>query len=143
MGTTTYTSPPASSGRGLLWLGVFCAILGPLVYVGQISQSWLTTPWYAPALATLGTLLVVLALGRRRSVWRFLALGLVLLLTGFQWFFITSARLPAYAGPVAAGEPFPDFRAARDDGNSFAQSFTAADLKGDKDTVLVFFRGHW
>jgi hypothetical protein len=137
-------SPSSSSrrgGRGLLWLGVACAALGPVLYFAQLRAAERTdTPWYAPALATLGAVLVLLALARRPGVWRGLVLVLVAALAGFQWWFLTSlARLPAYAGPVAVGQPFPAFAAARADGTPFAR----ADLEGGRATALVFFRGHW
>jgi hypothetical protein len=140
MGTTPDLSPPLRSGRGLLWLGLFCVVLGRLLYLAQAWSGSLTTPWYIPALMTLAVVLLALAVWRRRSVWRILALAVVLVLTGAQWwFFVRYVRLPAYEGPVTAGEPFPAFRAARADGTAFS----GADLKGDRDTVLVFFRGHW
>ena len=48
-------------------------------------------------------------------------------------------RLPAYAGPLEIGQPYPAFQTQRADGTPFTQ----ADLRGDKGTVLVFFRGRW
>jgi hypothetical protein len=129
------------TGRGLLWLGVFCAFVGPPLYAAQL-MAWGKTfnPWYMPVLATLGAVLVILSLQRRRTAWRGLALVLVLFLAAGDWWFLTSyVRLPVYAGPVAAGEPFPEFQAKRADG----ATFTRADLKGDRNTALVFFRGHW
>ena len=93
-----------------------------------------------PVLATLGAGFVILSLQRRRTVWRGLTLVLVLFLAAADWWFLTTyVRLPAYAGPVAAGEPFPEFQAKRADGTTF----TRADLKGDRATALVFFHGHW
>jgi hypothetical protein len=130
-----------STGRGLLWLGVLCAIAGPALYAAQL-VAWGRTfnPWYLPVLATLGAVLVILSLQRRRTVWRGLTLVLVLFLAVADWWFLASyVRLPVYAGPVAAGEPFPEFQAKRADG----ATFTRADLKGDRATALVFFRGHW
>jgi hypothetical protein len=100
----------------------------------------LTTPWYAPALATLGTALILVALMRRFNVWRVAALLLIGALTAGEWWFLLSASvLPAYAGPAKEGQPFPAFTAARADGTPFTQD----DLKGDQGTVMVFFRGHW
>ncbi|HKB36578.1 MAG TPA: hypothetical protein VKD72_09000 [Gemmataceae bacterium] len=138
MSTTTTTSPAV--GRGLLWLGLGCAFLGLGVYVLLLRAGRFDTPWYAPALATLGTGLVLMALWRRRSVWRILALVLVSLLAGGEWWFLEQSRLPAYSGPLADGTRFPEFRAARaDDGKPFRR----ADLEGKQDTALVFFRGRW
>jgi hypothetical protein len=62
------------------------------------------------------------------------------MLAGIEWFFLLEyTLLPAYTGPVKAGESFPEFSAARHDGTPF----TRGDLVGPKDTALVFFRGHW
>ena len=47
-------------------------------------------------------------------------------------------RLPEYEGPLV-GQPFPAFATVLADGTSF----TKQQLPGDKDTVLVFFRGRW
>jgi len=68
-----------------------------------------------------------------------LALLLVLLLAGAEWAFLLASRLPAYTGPVAAGQPFPEFTTVRADGKPFARR----DLDGDQNSVLVFFRGRW
>jgi hypothetical protein len=109
-------------------------------YGVQLAFGRTDTPWYAPVLATLGAVLVLLALRRRRNAWRALALAAVASVAGFEWWFLLShARLPAYAGPVSAGGTFPEFRAARADGTPF----TRADLGGDRATALVFFRGRW
>ena len=96
-------------------------------------------PWYAPIAATLGVLLIAVALWQARSVWRLLALLLIVLLAGAEWAFMLETRLPAYAGPVAAGQPFPEFTTVRADGTPFTQR----DLEGDQNNVMVFFRGRW
>jgi hypothetical protein len=138
--TSPPIAPPKSGGRLLLWVGLLAAPLGIAAYVLQMKAAVLTTPWYAPALATLGTVLVLVALLRRPTVWRAGALLLVGLLTAGEWWFLLGAsRLPTYAGPVAVDRPFPEFAAALADGTPF----THDNLKGDQDTVLVFFRGHW
>src|SRR4051794_35793136 len=127
---------PTRGGRGALWLGLACAALGLLLYAAQTSAARLDTPWYAPALATVGAGLVLAALWRHPSPWRVLALVVVALLAGFEWWFLAwHARLPDYAGPLQEGTPFPAFRAARADGSPF----TRADLEGEHDTALVFF----
>ena len=105
----------------------------------QISAQRLTAPWYMPCAATLGAALLVVSLWRKRTVWRMLALLLVVLLAGAEWTFLLATRPPAYTGPVAEGRPFPAFATARADGTPFTQ----ADLAGDKNNVLVFFRGRW
>jgi hypothetical protein len=115
-------------------------VLGVVAYAFQVNAGILTTPWYGPALATLGTALILVALRRRVSVWRVAALLLVGALTAGEWWFLLSySTLPDYSGPVAEGQTFPEFAAARADGTPFTQD----DLKGDRDTVLVFFRGRW
>ncbi len=137
--STATDNPSPAAGRVLLWLGLGCLLLGPVLYVVQLRAGRFDTPWYMPALATLGTGLVLIALWRRRSAWRVLSLGLVALLAGGEWWFIEHSRLPAYTGPLAGGKPFPEFRASRADGSAF----TRADFEGERDTVLVFFRGRW
>jgi hypothetical protein len=112
-----------------------------VLYTVQLTAAGRTdTPWYAPALATIGVLLVLLSLQRRTSAWRGIAFVLVAALAGLQWWFLLGyTRLPTYTGPVAAGESFPAFAAKRANGTPF----TRADLAGDQATALVFFRGHW
>jgi hypothetical protein len=138
MNPATPSTP--GNGRGLLWLGVLCAIAGPPIYMAQLTVWGQTVnPWYMPVLATLGAGLVIVSL-RRRTIWRGLAFVFVGFLAAGSWWFLTSyVRLPAYTGPVAAGERFPEFRALRAGG----APFTRADLAGDRATALVFFRGHW
>ena len=133
-------APPKAGGRLLLWVGILAAVAGFVAYQFQMSAGRLTTPWYAAALATLGTVLILVSLLRRFTMWRVLALLLIGALTAGEWWFLLSlSRSPAYAGPVAAGKPFPEFTAALANGTPF----THDSLKGDQDTVLVFFRGHW
>jgi hypothetical protein len=137
--TTAVESSRKSAGRAYFWLGLVTSLLGPAVYVGQFAAKHLTVPWHLPILGTVGTILVVLALVRARTVWRFLALGLLGLLAAGEWAFVLVSKLPAYAGPVAVGQAFPAFASALSDGSPF----TEASLKGDHKTVLVFFRGRW
>ena len=127
------------SGRLLLGLGLGVAILGVIGYAVQLRAHRLTTPWYMPGAATLGVVLVVASLWQRRTLWRGLALVLVLLLAGGAWAFVLVPRLPAYAGPVEEGQPFPEFTTVRADGTPF----TRRNLEGNQDSVLVFFRGRW
>jgi hypothetical protein len=138
--TSPPIAPPKVGGRPLLWLGLLAAIVGIPIYAGQMIAGKLTTPWYVPALASLGTALILLSLLRRLTVWRILALLFAGLITaGSGYFLFSMARLPDYTGPMAQGQEMPAFTTARADGTPFTQN----DLKGDKDTVLVFFRGHW
>ncbi len=127
-------------GRSLLLLGVLVALAGPvlmilLTFVAKI----LITNWYSPLLGTLGVALIVLALMRSRSIWRWTALVLFTLVAGFGWWALFAMGLPAYTGPVKNGEPFPAFATTLADGSAFTQD----NLKGDQNTVMVFFRGHW
>jgi hypothetical protein len=139
MNTSSAAAPGRPPGRLLLALGLGLAALGLLGYAGQLWAQRLTRPSYLPWSATLGAALVVAALWQARSVWRVLALLVVLLLAGAEWAFLLVPRLPAYAGPVEVGRPFPEFATARADGTPFTRS----DLRGDRNHVLVFFRGRW
>jgi hypothetical protein len=136
-------SPAATSprypGRLFLVLGLGVAALGVIGYAVQLTAHRLTAPWYLPIAATLGVILIIASLWQARTVWRVLALLLVGLLAGAEWTFLLATRLPAYTGPVAAGQTFPAFTTVRADGTPFTQR----DLEGDRDSVLVFFRGRW
>jgi hypothetical protein len=127
-------------GRSLLFLGLFLAVAGPvLMMLLTFAAKILITPWYAPVLGTLGVALIVLALARSRSIWRWAAVVIVTLFVAFQWYVPLAMRLPAYTGNVKEGQPFPAFATTLADGSAFTQD----DLKGDQRTVVVFFRGHW
>src|SRR5262245_2302751 len=127
-------------GRPLLLLGVFLAVAGPaLMMLLTFAAKILVTPWYAPVLGTLGVALIILALMRSRSIWRWTAVVIFTLFVGFQWYVLFAMRTPAYTGPVKDGEPFPAFVTTLADGSTYTQD----DLKGDQNTVMVFFRGHW
>ena len=90
-------------------------------------------------MALLGAALVAVSLWERRTVWRVLALVVVVLLGGFEVMALNAMRLPPYSGPVAVGRPFPAFEAKLADGTPFTQ----AGLAGDRHAVMVFFRGRW
>lgn len=83
----TRSSPPAP-GRGHLLAGVGAALFGLGLYAAQFRVGWLFVPWYAPGLATLGALLVALAVARRPGVLRLVVLLLVTALAGLEWFFL-------------------------------------------------------
>jgi cytochrome oxidase Cu insertion factor (SCO1/SenC/PrrC family) len=119
--------------------GLGLAVLGVAAYAIQVSLQRLMLPWYMPAAALLGVALVVASLWERRTVWRVLALVVVVLLAGFELMALSATRLPPYAGPIAVGRPFPAFEARRADGTPFTQN----DLIGDQHHALVFFRGRW
>jgi hypothetical protein len=141
--TTISPVPPAtarSTGRAYFWAGLGTCLLGVALTAVQFSLKFLFVPWYMPALATLGALLLLVAVARRRSVVRIMALLLVAAFAAFQWFFLVSVmKLPAYEGPAQPGRPFPAFHA------TFAgdKPFTEADLRDGSQRAMVFFRGRW
>lgn len=127
-------------GRSLLLLGVLVAVSGPALMILLIfAAKVLITPWYAPLLGTLGVSLIVLALLRSRSIWRWTAMVIFTLLVAFQWWALFSMRTPPYTGPVKDGQPLPAFATTLADGSVF----TLADMQGNQNTIMVFFRGHW
>src|SRR6516225_1141481 len=135
-----YKTTSRHPGRSLLLLGVLVAVAGPVLNILlMFAAKILITNWYAPLLGTLGVALIVLALIRSRSIWRWTALVIFTLLAGFQWWALFAMGLPAYTGPVKNGQTFPAFATTLADGSAFTQD----DLKGDQNTVMVFFRGHW
>ena len=139
MSVSTDAPPARSRGRLLMLAGLGLAALGVVAFAIQLSLGRLMLPWYMPAAALLGVALVVASLWERRTIWRVLALVVVLLLAGFELLALNALRLPPYAGPIAVGRPFPAFEARRADGTPFTQD----DLIGGQDSVLVFFRGRW
>ena len=135
-----YKTTSRTPGRSLLLLGVFLAVAGPVVMILlMFAAKILMAPWYAPLLGTLGVALIVLALTRSRSFWRWTAVVIFTLFAGFGWWVVLAMRTPAYTGPVKDGQSFPAFATRLADGSPF----TPADLQGDQNTVMVFFRGHW
>jgi hypothetical protein len=139
MTTSSIAKPVCKPGRLFLGLGLLIPALGVGGLFVQMAMQRLLTPWYLPAAGTLGVVLLAVALWKARSVWRVLALVLVVLLAGAEWAMMAAMRLPAYTGPVAAGQTFPEFTTVRADGTPFTQR----DLEGASDNVLVFYRGHW
>jgi hypothetical protein len=128
------------SGRPMLLLGILIALAGPvLLFLLMFVAKILLTPWYAPLLGTIGVALIVLALMRSRSIWRWTAVVIFAAFAAFEWWALLAMRTPAYTGPVKDGKPFPAFATTLADGTTFTQ----ADLQGDRSTVMVFFRGHW
>lgn len=133
------TEPRRSAGRRSLFLGLGLAVLGIAGYAAQIAAHRLVTPWYLPALATLGAAVVAGSLWQRVTLWRSLALVLVGLLSAAEWMFVLGTRLPADTGMVSVGRSFPEFETVSSDGEPFARR----DLEGDQNHLLVFFRGRW
>jgi hypothetical protein len=137
--TTTPTTSQRSRGRGYFWAGIGLCLLGPALGAVQYSLKYLFVQWYSPVLATLGALLLLVAVAYRRSIPRLAALVLVTAFAGFQWYFLVSLmKLPEYDGPAQPGKAFPAFHATLADG----RPFTDADLRDGRD-VMVFFRGRW
>jgi hypothetical protein len=137
---TTTATPVAtgrSLGRGYFWLGLAAPVLGLALFFGLFSLKILFTPWYAPALATLGVVLLIISVARRRTIARIIGLVLITVLAGFEWFVVLQ-RLPDYKGP-AVGDPMPAFTAMQAKGGTF----TDADLRDGSRRAMVFFRGRW
>jgi hypothetical protein len=124
-----------------LWLGVGLFLLGVvLFFVQAFVFKHLVTPWYMPILFTLGALSALVSVRQRRTWTRVIALVVLALFSGFQWYFILSiSRLPEYKGPVQVDKRIPEFTSTFADGSSF----TDRDLQKGTPTVLVFYRGHW
>ena len=136
----TATGTSKHPGRYLLLLGVLL-VVG--VYVVNMllmfAAKILITAWYGPIVGTLGLVLIILALMRSRSIWRWTVVVIFTLFVSFQWLALLAMGLPAYTGPVEDGQPFPAFATTLANGTAFTQD----DLKGERNTVMVFFRGHW
>jgi hypothetical protein len=136
----TVAASRAHPGRIYLTLGVLVPLAGMAIYALRLRAFDVSTPWYAPILATVGVLLVAAALAQSRSLWRWMALVFVTLVAGGEWVSgLVLLRAPDYTGPAKKGEPFPDFTTTLADGSTFDQDR----LKGDRNTVMVFFRGRW
>jgi hypothetical protein len=106
----------------------------------QFSLGRLFVPWYAPVLATLGTLFLLISVAWRRTIPRIIALVLVAALAALEWYTLVAlVKLPDYQGPAQPGKQFPAFTATSADG----RPFTDANLRDGSRRVLVFFRGRW
>lgn len=145
----TATSRTAKS-RGRWWflLGIGLLLLGIVIFIVQSSLRIWAVPWYAPILATLGVLLAVFSVLQRRSVTRGVGLVLLALLCAGEWhFLIWGSKLPAYSGPVQAGQTIPHFETTLADGRLFTDADLRPGAPGSRPevngTVLVFFRGRW
>jgi hypothetical protein len=138
---TPVAAPPAkSAGRGLYWAGIAVFVLAIAANVGQFAMHIVMVPWYLPALFTLGSVLLLASIVRRRGVLRILTFGLLATLTTFTWvFFISLSRLPAYEGPATVGQKMPEFQTALADGKTFSNK----SLEDGQPTVMTFFRGRW
>lgn len=129
-----------SPGRALVLLGVAVCLLALGAYAVQVWLASFVTPWYWPIAGTVGVLLILAGTWQAWSVWRIVGLVFFGLLAAGEWFYVAKlSLLPPYTGPLAVGQPFPAFATARADGTAFTQQ----DVAGDRDAVLVFFRGRW
>jgi hypothetical protein len=141
--TTTLATPaavvPHKQGRGYFWAGLGICVLGVAATVVQFALQIMKTPWYSPVLATIGAILLVVAVARRRSIPRVIGLVLVAGFAGVQWYFLgVMMKLPEYKGPPP-GRPVPSFTSTLADGKTFQDS----DLRDGSRRVLVLFRGRW
>src|SRR5438552_3542900 len=117
---TPATEVRPSTGRMYLWLGIAAPFIGIAIYFVQFYLRILKLPWYLPLFGTAGVAFMMLALVHGRTAWRYASLALVALLASVQWFFVAGGLgLPAYKGPVAAGNSFPAFNARFYDGSPF------------------------
>ena len=139
MAISSSTLPNRARGRFFLLLGLGLAALGVFAFVVQSLLGRLVMPWYMPALALIGIVLVAISLVEKRNIWRIVALLVVVLLTAAELGLLSMLRLPAYTGPITVGRPFPAFETSRADGVPFANG----NLAGSQNNVLVFFRGRW
>lgn len=141
MNETTLSKQPSDrkNGRLYLMLGMVATVLGPVIFAVQFQNHILTSPWYVPALATLGVVLMIFALVQRRTVWRLMACGLTAFFAVLAWLMLMGMSAPPYTGSVEVGRAFPHFETNLADGTGFSQT----NLNGGQNTVLVFFRGRW
>ena len=137
---TTSPATERSRGRPYFWAGIVACLLGVALVFVQFGLKHLFVPWYSPMLATIGGGLLLLSVARRRSIPRVIALVLVAVLAGFEWYFLVSfVKLPDYEGPARTGQKLPPFSTTLASGSTF----TDADLRDGSRRVLVFFRGRW
>jgi hypothetical protein len=138
-------APPAtdrSRGGVYLWAGVAACLLGIALVFVQFSLKIVAVPWYTPILATLGVVLLLVALVQRWSRLRFVALLLVAALAGLEWYgllVLVNLKLPPYEGPAQPGTQFPAFTSTYADGRQFSD----ADCRDGSRRVMTFFRGRW
>lgn len=134
------SGPPKSPRRGLVTAGAILAFGVLLAYGLQFVMGLLSVPWYVPITGTIGALMLLVAAAAKRSFMRVALVVLALVFAGVEWTYLLSwSVLPAYVGPVEAGQQFPNFAAMRTDGARFTQD----NLHGEMNTLLVFFRGRW
>jgi hypothetical protein len=138
---TATVNKPAAPGRLWFRLGMAVNLLGLVLYGIQFfALKQIVMPWYVLVLATLGVLMMAAPVWQQPSWSRLLGLGLFLLLTVFDWYFLVFfSRLPPYTGPAQTDHKFPAFTTTLADGSPF----TEQDLQQGIPTVVLFFRGRW
>jgi hypothetical protein len=120
-------------------LGLLLLVGGIVIYVVQFNMRQLVVPWYMPIMATVGSLLMLVAYLQRRSALRLAGFILADLVTIVLWLFLlVFTVVPAYAGP-GPGKPLPAFTATLADGRPFSEK----DFRQGGPSVLVLFRGRW
>lgn len=140
MATPSASAPKFTGKTGFVVFGLGMAVLGIGLYIAQVVQAHrLFTPWYLPIFGTLAVLFMLLALWGHVTITRVLLFVVILLLAVGEWVLVGGRSLPPYSGPVEVGKPFPAFTTTLADGKQLTQ----ADLHGDRDTAMVFFRGRW
>jgi hypothetical protein len=87
----------STRGRVLLLVGAGLPVLAVIAYAVQIRVGRLMVPWYVPALASLGVVLVGSSLWRRPSLWRVLALIAVAVVAAGEWGVGLVVRIPTAA----------------------------------------------
>ncbi len=139
--TPTGTAPTTRQRRWPLFtLGVVLFVLGPFGYFLMLKTKHLDTPWHAPALATIGLVLMLLSLRNRPKLWRSLGIVPFVAICALEWMLvIVFFRTPPYAGPARPDEKLPLFQTTLADGKPFSDG----DLAVGTPTALVFFRGRW
>jgi len=122
------------------FLGFLFIILGPALYFIRLRLHHTETPWYMPALTSIGVLFAIVSVWQRRGFLRPVGLLLFVLVCGLQWFYmVVHAKTPSYTGPAQSGSKVPAFATSLSNG----EAFTDRDLENGQRTVLLFFRGRW
>lgn len=136
----TSSVPDRARGRSYIWAGIGVCVLAIVLVVVQYALKRFKDPWYVPMLTSLGALMLLAALSRRRTATRVILFVLILALAGFEWYvMIHLSKLPTYAGPARVAQRIPAFQTTLADG----RTFTDQDLADGTPTVLTFFRGRW
>jgi hypothetical protein len=126
--------------RPLFLAGVLLFLLGPPIYVVQFQGKLLFAPWYVPIMASIGVVLMVVSVWRRRGVARTIGMALFVVICVLEWFLLAAGTAtPLYSGPAEPGRTVSAFTSNLADGTPF----TEKELKQGSPTVLLFFRGRW